>query len=154
MSDETRAVWETKQAHIEQLAQENDALRAQIEWLTAERDIQYMAVQARAAQLTQLQATLARVEGERDRMIDTLKDYDQRDYLQLKQMQQRLAQAEQALNETWTDERDEVWRRPTAWAYAQTCRALHQAEQEKDRLRAENAQLQIDLARAAEQMEP
>lgn len=33
-------------------------------------------------------------------------------------------------NETWTDEKGTCWARPTAWAYAQACRALHEKEAE------------------------
>jgi len=31
-------------------------------------------------------------------------------------------------DETWTDEHGTVWTRPTAWAYAQACRALHEKQ--------------------------
>ena len=41
------------------------------------------------------------------------------------------------LNETYTDERGTVWTRPTAWAYAKACEALHKKE------------AQLELARMA-----
>ena len=46
-------------------------------------------------------------------------------------------------DETWTDEFGTVWKSPTAWAYAMTCRA-RQAQQE----RAERAEADIAAARA------
>jgi hypothetical protein len=41
------------------------------------------------------------------------------------------------LSETWTDERGEVWSPPTAWAYAQACKALHAAKAEREAARAD-----------------
>ena len=47
--------------------------------------------------------------------------------------------AQSELNETWVDERGTVWRRPTAWAYAQVCRVkdeqretIRRLEQQRD----------------------
>lgn len=37
------------------------------------------------------------------------------------QLEAKLAAAE----EGWTDEKGRAWRRPTAWAYAQACKALY-----------------------------
>lgn len=51
-----------------------------------------------------------------------------------------LKEARRELNETWTDEQENVWRRPTAWAYAQSCRV-----REEQRLRAESAERRLRL---------
>ena len=49
----------------------------------------------------------------------------------------RIEMAEAELNETWADETGVVWRRPTAWAYAKACAALHKHEAENARLAKE-----------------
>jgi prolyl-tRNA synthetase len=50
------------------------------------------------------------------------------------------------LDETWTDELGTVWKSPTAWAYAMTCRA-RQTQQD----RAERAESVLAAARARNQ---
>ena len=46
----------------------------------------------------------------------------------------------EAWRETWTDEKGNTWHRPTAWAYAQSCRVREEqrqrAEQSESRLAA------------------
>ena len=51
------------------------------------------------------------------------------------------------LSETWTDERGEVWSPPTAWAYAQACKALHATKAERDAARADAERYRQDAER-------
>jgi hypothetical protein len=44
----------------------------------------------------------------------------------------RIAELEQALNETYMDEQGTTWTRPTAEAYAKTCKALAERTKERD----------------------
>ena len=51
---------------------------------------------------------------------------------ELETLRARVKALEAELNETWVDDKDTVWTRPTAWAYAQVCRVK---DEQKARLR-------------------
>lgn len=44
------------------------------------------------------------------------------------------------LNEQWVDEKGTVWTRPTAWAYAQACRVMHENKERVRELEAQHLQ--------------
>jgi DNA repair exonuclease SbcCD ATPase subunit len=64
------------------------------------------------------------------------------DYLKASQLtrvvREQLAEVMQELNATWVDEHQTAWRRPTAWAYAQVCRTLHEKEEQLAALQVDN----------------
>jgi hypothetical protein len=57
------------------------------------------------------------------------------------QLQARVAE----LDETWTDELGTVWKSPTAWAYAMTCRARQTQQDRAERAEADLAELKARL---------
>ena len=53
----------------------------------------------------------------------------------LAERERDIAKLKAELNETFVDEKETVWTRPTAWAYAMVCKARDKHEQEAGRLR-------------------
>jgi hypothetical protein len=47
---------------------------------------------------------------------------------------------------TFTDERGVVWSRPTAWAYAQVCKALEECKAERNQLRVKLSEGELEIA--------
>ena len=51
------------------------------------------------------------------------------------EQRQRIEELEKELRDVWVDEHQTAWTRPTAWAYAQVCKALNAQKQQNAALR-------------------
>jgi len=124
---------------VKKTADTQEAARIEIERLTAkvealeDEDRAHEYIQQLEQQVHDLTARLREVEEERDeavRMVEGVMSELKLERRQLADRDAQLAALTAELEEAWVDEHQTAWRRPTAWAYAQVCRTMHEQEEQ------------------------